>query len=63
MAKTKKISPLTKALLETAGDMRKAGLMDQAAHGKIAQRHGRSTGQSKDASNEVNLMKSTIKKA
>jgi predicted XRE-type DNA-binding protein len=30
-AKKKKISPLTKALLETAGDMREAGLMDRAS--------------------------------
>jgi hypothetical protein len=29
MVKKKKISPLAKALLETAGDMRKAGLMDK----------------------------------
>ena len=35
MAKKKKNSPLTKALLETAGDMRKAGLMDKASHEKI----------------------------
>jgi hypothetical protein len=44
MAKKKKISPLTKALLKTAGDMRKAGLIDRSAHEKIALRHGRSTG-------------------
>ena len=39
MAKKKKSSPLTKALLETAGDMRKAGLMDKATHEKITLRH------------------------
>ena len=27
-----KVGPLAKALLETAGDMRKAGLMDKATH-------------------------------
>jgi hypothetical protein len=31
MAKKKKISPLSKTLLETADDMRKAGLMDKAS--------------------------------
>ncbi|MFZ5738500.1 MAG: helix-turn-helix domain-containing protein [Pseudomonadota bacterium] len=36
---TKKISPLTKALLETAGDMRRSGLMDKASHDKITLRH------------------------
>jgi putative transcriptional regulator len=39
MAKTKKISPLAKALLETAGDKRKAALMDKAQHEKITLRH------------------------
>jgi putative transcriptional regulator len=39
MAKTKRISPLAKALLETADDMRKAGLMDQDTHDKITLRH------------------------
>jgi putative transcriptional regulator len=39
MAKKKKTSPLTKALLETAGDMRKAGLMDRVSHEKITLRH------------------------
>ncbi len=39
MAKKKKTSPLSKALLETAGDMRKAGLMDKATHEKITLRH------------------------
>jgi len=39
MAKKKKISPLAQALLETAGDMRKAGLMDRATHVKITLRH------------------------
>jgi hypothetical protein len=31
MARKKKVSPLAEALLETADDMRKAGLMDKAA--------------------------------
>jgi putative transcriptional regulator len=44
MAKKKKVSPLAKALLETAGDMRKAGLMDKATHEKITLRHLGSTG-------------------
>jgi putative transcriptional regulator len=39
MAKTKKISPLTQALLETAGDMRNAGLMGRSSHAKITLRH------------------------
>jgi putative transcriptional regulator len=39
MAKKKKVSPLAKALLETAGDMRKAGLMDKATHEKITLGH------------------------
>ncbi len=39
MAKKKKVSPLAKALLETAADMRKAGLMDAASHEKITLRH------------------------
>ena len=39
MAKKKKISPLAKALLETARDMRKARLMDQAGVNKITMRH------------------------
>src|ERR1700756_1752650 len=32
-------SPLTKALLETADDMRRVGVMDAAAHEKITLRH------------------------
>lgn len=35
----KKPSRLTKALLETADDMRRAGVMDAAAHAKITLRH------------------------
>jgi putative transcriptional regulator len=35
----KKPNRLTKALLETAGDMRRGGLIDQAAHDKITIRH------------------------
>jgi putative transcriptional regulator len=44
MAKKKKVSPLAKALLETADDMRKAGLMDKATHEKITMRHLGATG-------------------
>jgi putative transcriptional regulator len=44
MAEKKKISPLAKALLETADDMRKAGLMDKATHEEITQRHLGATG-------------------
>jgi hypothetical protein len=47
MAKKKKVSPLVKAVLETAGDMRKAGLMDKATHEKITLRHLGATGASK----------------
>ncbi len=40
MTTTKRLpSRLTKALLETAGDMRRAGLMDATAHAKITLRH------------------------
>jgi putative transcriptional regulator len=39
MAKKSKTSPLAKALLETASDMRKAGLLDKATHDKITMRH------------------------
>lgn len=39
MGKNKNTSALAKALLETAGDMRKAGLLDRAAHDKIKMRH------------------------
>jgi putative transcriptional regulator len=39
MTKTKKPSRLTKALLETADDMRRAGILDAAAHEKITLRH------------------------
>ena len=37
--KTKKPSALARALLETAGDMRKSGLLDQGAYEKITLRH------------------------
>jgi putative transcriptional regulator len=39
MAKKKKTSTLTKTLLETADDMRKAGLIDRASHEQITLRH------------------------
>ena len=35
----KKASALTKALLETANDMRKAGILDAKAHEKMTMRH------------------------
>jgi putative transcriptional regulator len=39
MKKTRNPSRLTKALLETANDMRRAGVMNTAAHEKITLRH------------------------
>ena len=39
MAEKKKPSRLAKALLETAVDMRKAGLLDRATYDKITIRH------------------------
>jgi putative transcriptional regulator len=39
MVKKMKTSRLTKELLETAGEMRKAGLLGRAAHEKITMRH------------------------
>jgi putative transcriptional regulator len=39
MASKKKISPLAKALLETADDMHRSGLMNRATHEKITMRH------------------------
>jgi putative transcriptional regulator len=44
MVKKKKISSLAKTLLEAAGGMRKAGLMDKATHEKITLRHMGATG-------------------
>jgi putative transcriptional regulator len=38
-AKKKKPSRLTRALLETADEMREAGLLDKATHEKITLRH------------------------
>jgi putative transcriptional regulator len=35
----KKISPLAEALLETAGDLHRAGIMDDATYRKITVRH------------------------
>jgi putative transcriptional regulator len=49
MAKKKKIAPLLRALLEAADDMRKAGLMDRAAHEKITLRHLGAAGKPKAA--------------
>ncbi len=46
---TKKVSPLAKALLETADDMRKIGLMDRAGHEKITLRHLGASGAPKTA--------------
>lgn len=39
MTKKKQPSRLTKALLETANDMRRVGILDAAAHEKITLRH------------------------
>lgn len=39
MAKKTKTSRLTKELLETAGEMRKVGLLNRTAHEKITMRH------------------------
>jgi len=39
MAKNKKTSRLTQALLETAKDMQQAGILTDAAYGKITMRH------------------------
>jgi putative transcriptional regulator len=39
MTRKRKLGRLTKALLETAGDMRKAGILDRATHDKITLRH------------------------
>ena len=39
MATNKQPSRLTKALLETADDMRRSGVIDAPAHGKITLRH------------------------
>jgi putative transcriptional regulator len=46
-AKKKKPSRLTKALLETAKDMHRIGVLDDAAYGKITMRH---LGQAKSTS-------------
>src|SRR5260370_41347699 len=39
MTRKKKPSRLTKALLETADDMRRVGILDSASHEKITLRH------------------------
>jgi putative transcriptional regulator len=39
MARKKKPSRLTEALLETADDMRRTGILDSASHEKITLRH------------------------
>ncbi len=39
MTRKKKTSRLTKALLETANDMRREGIVDAARHKKITLRH------------------------
>jgi putative transcriptional regulator len=39
MTRKKKTSRLTKALLETADDMRRVGVLDAASHEKITLRH------------------------
>ncbi|HZB87899.1 MAG TPA: helix-turn-helix domain-containing protein [Terracidiphilus sp.] len=39
MAAKKKLSPLAEALLETAGDLHRIGIMDDATYRKITVRH------------------------
>jgi len=39
MMRKKKASRLTKALLETADDMRRVGILDSSTHEKITLRH------------------------
>ena len=39
MAKTTKPSRMVRAMLETADDMRRAGIMDETTHAKITLRH------------------------
>ena len=39
LIRKKKPSRLTKALLETPGDMRRVGILDSASHEKITLRH------------------------
>jgi hypothetical protein len=39
MTRKKKSSRLTMALLETASDMRRVGILDSASHEKITMRH------------------------
>ncbi len=39
MTRKKKTSRLTKALLETADDMRRVGILDAASHEKVTLRH------------------------
>jgi len=41
--KKKKLSPLTKAILEMADDMRRSGIMTKEGHDKITKRHLGST--------------------
>ena len=39
MTKRKKVSPVTEAILETAADMHKSGIMGDADYAKITMRH------------------------
>jgi putative transcriptional regulator len=39
MAPTKKLSRMAKAIMETADDLRRAGIMDAETHAKITMRH------------------------
>ncbi|HEY1646435.1 MAG TPA: helix-turn-helix domain-containing protein [Terracidiphilus sp.] len=57
---TRKNSRLAKALLETAGDMKRLGIMDKSAHEKITLRHVRelAPGAAKPVSgNEIRKMR------
>jgi putative transcriptional regulator len=39
MTKSKRLSRLAQAMLETAKDMRSTGILDEAAYNKITMRH------------------------
>jgi putative transcriptional regulator len=57
--KTRNPNRLTKALLETADDMRRSGVMDAAAHEKITLRHlgGRPEGAEPITGEEIRLLR------
>ena len=61
MTKAKKLpSRLAKAMLETADDMRRVGLMDKATHEKITMRHlgsGEARGQEAITGDEIRTLR------